>query len=211
MAETSYSAPNDVQQISIIGGGESSSRPISRIVEENSDSSSPVTPNNFSVQIFPPSPSYQKTRPKSENVENRPPILPAKKKLGSATSELAMNSIQQSPSSPTAARSDSQLAIIPPIPPKSKPFLPPKQTINKSKEDVTRINKEILRKSSQIMNGQPLQENNITQKGGKEDADYDFPTPGDDEDDEYDEPCPVFLQTDHHEQLDYDDPVQKYS
>ena len=34
-----------------------------------------------------------------------------------------------------------QLASIPPIPPKSKPFLPPKQTINKSKEDVDRLNK----------------------------------------------------------------------
>ena len=42
--------------------------------------------------------------------------------------------------------------------------------------------------------------------------DYDFPSgPGDDEDDEYDEPCPVLLQPDIHEQLDYDDPVQKYS
>ena len=160
MAETSYSAPNEVQQISIIGGGESSSRPISKIIEECSDSSSQEIPNNPSVQIFPPSPSYLKKRPKSEIVENRPPLLPAKvlnnqtrfirltnylyfmqKKLGSASSELAMNNIQQLPSSPAAARSDSQLLIIPPIPPKLKPFLPPKQTINKSKEDVTRINK----------------------------------------------------------------------
>jgi len=212
MAETSYSAPNEVQQISIIGGGDSSSRPISKIIEECSDSSSQEIPNNPSVQIFPPSPSYLKKRPKSEIVENRPPLLPAKKKLGSASSELAMNNIQQMPSSPTAARSDSQLLIIPPIPPKSKPFLPPKQTINKSKEDVTRINKEILRKSSQIMNGQPGQGNQDIQTKGGEDVDYDFPTGSDDgEDDEYDEPCPVLLQSDHHEQLDYDDPVQKYS
>ena len=43
------------------------------------------------------------------------------------------------------------------------------------------------------------------------DIDYDFPTgPGDEEDEEYDEPCPVLPQQDLHEQLDYDDPVQKY-
>jgi len=211
IAETSYSAPNEVQQISTIGGEESSSRPISKIVEEYSDSSSQEIPNNPLVQIFPPS-SYLKKRPKSENVENRPPLLPSKKKLGSASSELAMNNIQQLPSSPAAARSDSQLLIIPPIPPKLKPFLPPKQTINKSKEDVTRINKEILRKSSQIMNGHAGQGNQDIQTKFGEDVDYDFPTgSGEDEDDEYDEPCPVLLKSDHHEQLDYDDPVQKYS
>ena len=37
-------------------------------------------------------------------------------------------------------RSDSHLAIIPALPPKSKPFLPPKQMIGRSKEDVERIN-----------------------------------------------------------------------
>merc|ERR1712106_1023912 len=101
-----------------------------------------------------------------------------------------MNNVQQIPPSPTSARSDSHLAIIPPIPRKSKPFLPPKQTINKSKEDVARINKEILRKSSQIINGHTSETN------GEVDIDYDFPTrPVDDEDDEYDEPCPVLLQS----------------
>ena len=55
-----------------------------------------------------------------------------------------MPTLDQLPPSPTTARSDSHLAIIPPIPPKSKPFLPPKQKINKSKEDVDRVNKEKL-------------------------------------------------------------------
>ena len=58
-----------------------------------------------------------------------------------ASSEMMMATLDQIPPSPTTARSDSQLASIPPIPPKSKPFLPPKQTINKSKEDVDRLNK----------------------------------------------------------------------
>ena len=53
---------------------------------------------------------------------------------------------------------------------------------------------------------------NLVQTTGLADIDYDFPSrPGDDEDDEYDEPCPVLLQPDLNEQLDYDDPVQKYS
>ena len=53
---------------------------------------------------------------------------------------------------------------------------------------------------------------NLVQTTGLADIDYDFPSrPGDDEDDEYDEPCPVLLKPDLHEQLDYDDPVQKYS
>jgi len=202
MAEAGTSATDEMPHISIIGGVDSVSRPISKIVEEYSDSSSSSQeiPNNPTVQVIPPS------RPKSENVDNLPPLLPAKKKLGSASSEMAMNNVQEIPPSPTSARSDSHLAIIPPIPRKSKPFLPPKQTINKSKEDVARINKEILRKSSQIINGHTSETN------GEADIDYDFPTrPVDDEDDEYDEPCPVLLQSDHHEQLDYDDPVQKYS
>jgi hypothetical protein len=80
MAETGSSAVDEINQISIIGGVDSVSRPISRIVEELSDSSSSgnETPHNPTVQVFPPSPSYTKQRPKSENIENRPPLLPAK-------------------------------------------------------------------------------------------------------------------------------------
>ena len=63
------------------------------------------------------------------------------KKLGSATSEIAMTSMSEMPTTPTSARSDSHLSFSPPIPPKHKPLLPPKQTINKSKDDVDKINK----------------------------------------------------------------------
>jgi len=212
LADTGGSVHDEMQSISIIGVGDSLSRPISKIEEEDSElsSNSPEIPANPTVQILPPSPSYPKigTRPKSENIENQLPLLPAKKKLGTASSELAMNNVQKMPPSPASARSDSHLAIVPPVPPKSKPFLPPKQTINKSKEDVDRINKEILRKSSQV------QGQHTSQINGGEDIDYDFPArPGEDGEEEYDEPCPVHVQVDDHddhEQLDYDDPVQKY-
>jgi len=214
LADTGGSVQDEMQSISIIGVGDSLSRPISSIEEEGSElsSNSPEIPTNPTVQILPPTPSYPKivTRPKSENIENQLPLLPAKKKLGTASSELAMNNVPKMPPSPASARSDSHLAIVPPVPPKSKPFLPPKQTINKSKEDVDRINKEILRKSSQTVNGQ-VQGQHTSQINGGEDIDYDFPArPGDDGEEEYDEPCPVHVQVDDHEQLDYDDPVQKY-
>ena len=82
MAETGSFTADEMNQISIIGGVDSVSRPISRIVEELSDSKSSgnETPHNPTVQVFPPSPSYTKQRPKSENIENRPPLLPAKVK-----------------------------------------------------------------------------------------------------------------------------------
>ena len=63
-------------RISIIG----ESRPISKIMEElsKSDKDTLELPNNPTVQVFPPSPSF-KRRPRSENVENLPPpTLPAK-------------------------------------------------------------------------------------------------------------------------------------
>jgi len=205
------SMTDETNQISIIGGGASVSRPISKIMEELSDSSSNSQEIPNFPTVIPPSPSCRKTRPKSEYVENPPPSLPAKKKLGSAYSEMVMNKLDEIPPSPTSARSDSHLAIIPPVPPKSKPFLPPKQTINKSKEDVARINKEILRVSSQNMNRQSNPDNHLMELNNEVDIDYDFPTgPGDEDDEEYDEPCPVLPQQDLHEQLDYDDPVQKY-
>ena len=74
MAEAGTSATDEMPHISIIGGVDSVSRPISKIVEEYSDSSSSSQeiPNNPTVQVIPPS------RPKSENVDNLPPLLPAK-------------------------------------------------------------------------------------------------------------------------------------
>ena len=53
-------------------------------------------------------------------------------------------------------RSDSHLAIIPALPPKSKPFLPPKQMIGRSKEDVERINQVwiYISRASPINNSQ---------------------------------------------------------
>ena len=86
-----------------------------------------------------------------------------------------MNLLHHLPPSPTSAQSDSHLATIPPVPPQSRPGLPPKQAINKSKEDMDRIDKvtagwqeftnkhynfqEMLRKSGQIFNGQVMKDN----------------------------------------------------
>lgn len=210
--ENSTSRPisltEELNSISIIGG----SRPITRILEEQSDSSlsSPDIPAYPSVT--PASPSVIKTRPKSEHVEAAPPLLPAKGKLMSATSEMLMPTLCLVPPSPSSSRSESSLAPVPPVPPKARPGIPPKQKINKSREDMVRIDKEILRVSSKnITLGQAGYLSKNTKDG--EDVDYDFPTnPGDDNDDEeYDEPCPLLPQPDLHEQLDYDDPVQKYT
>ena len=47
-------------------------------------------------------------------------------------------------------KSDSNIHTnVPNLPPKLTPLLPPKQMINKSREDVNKINKDIMRKSSQ--------------------------------------------------------------
>jgi len=221
--ENSTSRPmsltEELNNISIIGGATSGSRPITRILEEQSDSSlsSPDTPAYPAIipaypAVIPASPSLIKTRPKSEHVEAAPPLLPAKGKLVSATSEMMMPTLCQVPPSPSSSRSESSLAIVPPVPPKARPGIPPKQKINKSREDMVRINKEILRVSSKNIN-QGQAEYLSKHTTDEEDIDYDFPTnPGDnDDEEEYDEPCPLLPQPDLHEQLDYDDPVQKYS
>lgn len=83
------------------------------------------------------------------------------------------------------SKSNSDLVSAPPIPPKCKPLLPPKQTINKSKEDMERINQEILRISSQPGVHNSKSEANLTL-----DMDYDFPA-NSNCDEEYDEPCSV--------------------
>jgi len=185
-------------RISIIG----ESRPISKIMEELSKSEKDTLelPNNPTVQVFPPSPSF-KRRPRSENVENLPPpTLPAKKKLGSATSEIAMTSMTEMPTTPTSARSDSHLAFGPPIPPKHKPLLPPKQTINKSKDDVDKINKDIARKSSLIIRSNMANSKQKIEVPDSTDIDYDFPTrQQEDEDEEYDEPCPIMPSSNYHD------------
>ena len=69
----------------MVGGVTSGSRPITRIIEEQSDSSlsSPDTPAYPAIipaypAVIPASPSLIKTRPKSEHVEAAPPLLPAK-------------------------------------------------------------------------------------------------------------------------------------
>jgi len=66
-----------------------------------------------------------------------------------------------------------------------------------------KINQDIQRKSNLTLNH--------LEKVESLDIDYDFPSQPV-EDEEYDEPCPVVVQQeDSHEQLDYDDPVQRYS
>merc|ERR1711915_826535 len=83
------------------------------------------------------------------------------------------------------SKSNLNFVSAPPIPPKCKPLLPPKQTINKSKEDMERINQEILRISSQPGVHNSKSEANLTL-----DMDYDFPG-NSNCDEEYDEPCSV--------------------
>ena len=92
--------------ISIIGGtngstnrtNDTTSRPISRIIEGSIWQPDEETP---SVQIQPPSPMH-KERPQSALVE--PPHLPAKKRLGGATSELQMHQASLGVKQPAAAR-----------------------------------------------------------------------------------------------------------
>ena len=59
-----------------------------------------------------------------------------------AQSEMFLFNGLHTPSSPNAAKSESFLSShLPPLPPKIVPLLPPKQAINKSREDIERINK----------------------------------------------------------------------
>ena len=51
------------------------------------------------------------------------------------------------------AGSESVLAQPPVVPPKLRPLVPPKQNINKSQEDITRINKEIQKVSTSSVTG----------------------------------------------------------
>ena len=95
------------QPISIIGPGSNNggatSRPISRIIEGSVWQPETETP---SVQVHPPSPlpkePMHKERPQSAHVE--PPQLPAKKRLGGATSELQMYQVSLAAKLPSAAR-----------------------------------------------------------------------------------------------------------
>ena len=56
------------------------------------------------------------------------PELPVKRSIGQANSEMSLVTEEK--------------GELPNIPPKPKPFITPKQTINKSREDVHKINKE---------------------------------------------------------------------
>merc|ERR1719244_430727 len=184
------------------------SRPISRILEmevELDKINEEETLATVTVQVIPPSPSVLKQRPKSELLESCPPQLPVKKRLPGATSEVNVGHMTKA--SPKSARSDSHLAIVPPVPPKLKPFLPPKQKINKSKEDVDKINQEILNQSSSpLPNGNHMQEDRHSNLPEGTDIDYDVPPSPDQLD--YDEPGPVIPEVC---QEDYDEPVQSYS
>jgi len=165
------------QSISIIGEKENNgSRPISKIVEDTVWEAPQVT-------LLPPSPMENKERPHSMVVDV-PPAIPVKQRMLGASSDLQVHSITKVHQSPTSSRSDSHLAIVPPLPPKAKPFLPPKQAIGKSKEDLERINKELLRSSS-MGSHSPITEEPRT------DQDYDFPTNDDNYQEDYDEPLPV--------------------
>merc|ERR1719447_2045980 len=141
-----------------------------------------------------------KERPQRALVEP-PPQLPAKKKLGGATSELQMHQVSLPVKLPSAARSDSHLAIIPALPPKTKPFLPPKQMIGRSKEDMERINQELLNSSSHL--APPT-----SRVPDDTDQDYDFPATEDHEQEDDDEPCPVLPETNppDDQEEDYDEP-----
>ena len=64
--------------------------------------------------------------------------------MRSAASERTLPAPQHSTEAPRLAGSDSHLVspgLVPVVPPKLRPLVPPKQNINKSQEDITRINK----------------------------------------------------------------------
>ena len=83
--------------------------------------------------VSPPSPAgSDRERPRSEVYgQGHAPALPAKRSIGHAASEMSL-----------VTGASEEKGELPNIPPKLKPFIPPKQTINKSREDVHKINKE---------------------------------------------------------------------
>ena len=132
-------------------------------------------------------------------------------------------------------KSDSNIHTnVPNLPPKLTPLLPPKQMINKSREDVNKINKDIMRKSSQqiFIKGLNPPKKKVYQfvcftistilKFFQDDTDIDYDFPSNNKDDheyeEYDEPQPMAVDKAEEEDdiiddrdIDYDDPVQRYS
>ena len=95
----------------------------------------PPTPE---LLVSPPSPagscSGDRERPRSELYghcgQTQPPALPTKRSVGQLGQAVSERSLVTQGAGQT-----------PNIPPKLKPFIPPKQTINKSREDVHKINK----------------------------------------------------------------------
>lgn len=180
---------SQTQSISIIGdGGEEGaggqSRPISTICEGSvwvAPGQEPPTLLVSSPTPTPTSPGQPRDRPHSALVE---PPLPPKQRLQGASSEVHMHSLGLTPHHPSAARSDSHLSIVPSLPPKTRPFLPPKQAIGRSKEDLERINRDILRASSHP--APPVISEEVCT-----DQDYDFPACDESDGEDYDLPQPV--------------------
>ncbi|XP_023329447.1 uncharacterized protein LOC111702106 isoform X1 [Eurytemora carolleeae] len=149
-------------------------------------------------------------RPYSQIIESnqRNEITKKKNELQGAQSEMFLSVASPKPYS---AKSESNLSSrptgssnLPPVPPKRTPLLPPKQAVGKSREDIDRITKEILR-SSVLPTITKLEE---------VDEDYDLPVPGaglrvdekdaKNEDEDYDEPPVSFSQE------DYDEPTHSF-
>ena len=111
----------------------------------------PPTPE---LLVSPPSPagscSEVRERPRSElygHCGQGAPALPAKRSVGQAVSERSL--VTQ------------EAGETPNIPPKLKPFIPPKQTINKSREDVHKINKVYIQSKSKHL---PVNQSNYHRK-----------------------------------------------
>ena len=106
----------------------------------------PVSPPALAPEltVSPPSPAgSDRERPKSE-ILSAAPALPVKRSVGHAASEMSL--LHRAEVAEVTGGSERVIKIeiageLPNIPPKLKPFIPPKQTINKSKEDVKTLNK----------------------------------------------------------------------
>ena len=94
------------------------------------------------LMISPPSPAgSDRERPRSE-MYGQAPALPVKRSIGHAASEMSLVQGAQVAGVSGGSERTINSKELPTIPPKLKPFIPPKQTINKSREDVHKINKE---------------------------------------------------------------------
>ena len=96
------------------------------------------------LMISPPSPAgSDRERPRSELYgPARVPALPVKRSIGHAASEMSLVKAAQVAGVTGGSERTINSKELPTIPPKLGPFIPPKQTINKSREDVHKINKE---------------------------------------------------------------------